>query len=77
MREKENECLRLGKIYHFIILGLNMIHCLQERVALTCIENRIAVYSPHTVFDSLAGGVTDWMLQPFRKYDSSVINALS
>ena len=54
-----------------------MIHCLQERVALTCIENRIAVYSPHTVFDSLAGGVTDWMLQPFRKYDSSVINALS
>lgn len=38
----------------------------KERVALTCIENRIAVYSPHTIFDSLAGGVTDWMLQPFR-----------
>ena len=37
----------------------------KERIVIKCIENRIAVYSPHTAFDALNGGVNDWMLKPF------------
>lgn len=39
----------------------------KERVIVKCIENRIAVYSPHTAYDALDGGVNDWLLQPFGK----------
>lgn len=29
-------------------------------------ENRIAVYSPHTSFDSVKGGVNDWLASAFE-----------
>lgn len=32
-----------------------------------CIENRIAVYSPHTTWDSIDGGINDWILSAFSK----------
>lgn len=31
-----------------------------------CIENRIAVYSPHTTWDSIDGGINDWILSAFN-----------
>lgn len=34
----------------------------KERVIGTCIENKIAVYSPHTSWDCIPGGVNDWMV---------------
>ncbi|KAK7794481.1 hypothetical protein R5R35_004704 [Gryllus longicercus] len=43
----------------------------KERVIVKCIENRIAVFSPHTSYDSVQGGVTDWMASAFGS-DSEV-----
>jgi putative NIF3 family GTP cyclohydrolase 1 type 2 len=37
----------------------------KERIVVKCLENRIAVYSPHTAMDALSGGVNDWLLKPF------------
>lgn len=33
----------------------------KERIIVGCIENRIAVYSPHTSWDSCSDGVNDWL----------------
>lgn len=32
-----------------------------------CIENKIALYSPHTSFDAIVDGVNDWLISPFGK----------
>lgn len=37
----------------------------KERVIISCVNNQIALYSPHTSFDSVDGGVNDWLLKPF------------
>ena len=37
----------------------------QERIIATCLENKIAVYSPHTSFDAVVGGVNDWLASAF------------
>ncbi|XP_015514933.1 NIF3-like protein 1 isoform X2 [Neodiprion virginianus] len=37
----------------------------KERIASTCIENKIALYSPHTSFDSVKGGLNDWLAGAF------------
>ncbi|CRK87353.1 CLUMA_CG001155, isoform A [Clunio marinus] len=33
----------------------------KQRIILKCIENHIAVYSPHTSWDACPNGVTDWL----------------
>ena len=37
----------------------------KERIIVKAIENRIAIYSPHTSFDSVKGGVNDWLISCF------------
>lgn len=37
----------------------------KERAMVKCIENRIAVYTPHTTWDSINGGINDWILSIF------------
>ncbi len=37
----------------------------KERLLVKCIENRIAIYSPHTAYDAIQGGVNDWLISPF------------
>lgn len=37
----------------------------KERVIVQCIENRIAVYSPHTSYDVLCHGLNDWLAAAF------------
>ena len=37
----------------------------KQRSIVKCIENRIAVYSPHTAWDTIDGGINDWILQAF------------
>ena len=37
----------------------------KERLLVKCIENRIAIFSPHTTYDTLKGGVNDWLILPF------------
>jgi putative NIF3 family GTP cyclohydrolase 1 type 2 len=39
----------------------------KQTAVLKCIENRIAVYSPHTTWDSIDGGINDWILSVFSK----------
>lgn len=41
----------------------------KERILVDCIENRIAVFSPHTSHDALQGGVNDWLLSAFGRYE--------
>jgi len=33
----------------------------KERIIVRAIENRIAIFSPHTTYDALFGGITDWL----------------
>ena len=40
----------------------------KERIIVKCLENRIAVYSPHTSFDAVKGGVNDWLISPFCEW---------
>jgi len=37
----------------------------KERVAVKCIENKIAVYSPHTSWDAVEGGINSWLVEPY------------
>ena len=40
----------------------------QERIVTKCLENRVALYSPHTAFDAVQDGVNDWLISPFGKW---------
>jgi putative NIF3 family GTP cyclohydrolase 1 type 2 len=35
----------------------------KQRIIVSCLENRIAVYSPHTAWDSCFQGVNDWLIR--------------
>lgn len=48
-------------------LNVNIL-ALQERIAARCLEKGIAVYSPHTSYDALKGGVNDWLIEAFGMY---------
>lgn len=37
----------------------------KDRVIVQCIENRIAIYSPHTSYDILHNGLSDWLAAAF------------
>ncbi|XP_071519074.1 NIF3-like protein 1 isoform X1 [Panulirus ornatus] len=37
----------------------------KERIVARCLEKGIAIYSPHTCYDALEGGVNDWLIQAF------------
>ncbi|XP_067650696.1 NIF3-like protein 1 [Haliotis asinina] len=37
----------------------------KEKLIVKCLEKRIAVYSPHTCYDALSGGVNDWLISAF------------
>ena len=37
----------------------------KERIVGTCLEQRIALYSPHTSWDAAADGVNDWLIGAF------------
>lgn len=49
----------------------------KERIVAACLENKIAVYSPHTSWDAAAGGVTDWLAGAFDgHYDPSGVTPI-
>lgn len=33
----------------------------KDRIVAKCLENNIAVYSPHTAWDAVDGGINDWL----------------
>lgn len=37
----------------------------KDKIIIKCIENRIAVYSPHTSYDCVKDGVNDWLISCF------------
>ena len=43
----------------------------KERIAVKCIENKLAVFSPHTSWDAVPGGINSWLLAPFGPGGSS------
>lgn len=45
----------------------------KERIVTTCLENRIALYSPHTAWDCIRGGVNDWLARSLPHSLSTVI----
>lgn len=38
----------------------------KEKIIIRCLENKIAVFSPHTSWDAIDGGVNDWLIEPFE-----------
>lgn len=57
-------------------MGLKSVDCFKswkERVVVECIENQIAVYSPHTSLDKINNGINDWILNPFNSKSKSPI----
>lgn len=45
----------------------------KESIISMCLENRIALYSPHTAWDSIPGGINDWLLRCLPISDSEPI----
>ena len=45
----------------------------KERIITKAVENRIAIYSPHTCYDAVKGGVNDWLLKCFGSGDVAPI----
>ena len=37
----------------------------KEKILIRCLENLVAVYSPHTCWDAVEGGLNDWLISPF------------
>ncbi len=46
----------------------------RQRVVLRAIEARIAIYSPHTALDAVAGGVTDWLCEGLSEGSAGKVN---
>lgn len=38
----------------------------KDRIIVKALENRIAIYSPHTSYDAVKGGVNDWLVSCFH-----------
>lgn len=55
----------IPEIRHILILTFDNF---QERIVTKCLENRVALYSPHTAFDAVQDGVNDWLISPFGKW---------
>ncbi|XP_011642031.1 NIF3-like protein 1 isoform X4 [Pogonomyrmex barbatus] len=45
----------------------------KERIIARCLKNDIAVFSPHTSFDAIRGGVNDWLAETFKLKNSEII----
>lgn len=45
----------------------------KERIVAVCLENRIALYSPHTSWDAVRGGVNDWLAKSIPHSNSAII----
>ena len=49
----------------------------KERIAVKCIEERIALFSPHTSWDAVPGGINTWLLAPFGPGHSAPVSPAS
>lgn len=58
---KNNDVFILHFVSHMSFLSI------KERIVARCLEKGLAIYSPHTSYDALQGGVNDWLIQAFGK----------
>ena len=49
----------------------------KERIAVRCCEERIAVYSPHTSWDCIPGGINTWLLEPYGPGEARPVTVTS
>ena len=49
----------------------------KERITVKCIEERIALFSPHTSWDAVPGGINTWLLAPFGPGHSAPVSPAS
>ncbi|EFX87532.1 hypothetical protein DAPPUDRAFT_43076 [Daphnia pulex] len=69
MQEAESSSVDLIYSYHppiFAPLKRITASNWKENIIARCLENKIAVYSPHTALDALKGGVNDWLAEAFE-----------
>ncbi|GFS13385.1 NIF3-like protein 1 [Elysia marginata] len=75
MEEAKDQTVDLIVSYHPPIFAplkrLTQKHW-KERIIVDCVENRIAVFSPHTSHDALEGGVNDWLISAFDVNETTV-----
>lgn len=45
----------------------------KERIVALCLENKIALFSPHTSWDSVRNGVNDWLIEAIPIKDSKPV----
>ncbi|CAG0914855.1 unnamed protein product [Notodromas monacha] len=70
MQEALEANVNMVLTYHPLIFsGLKRITMddWKTEIVSTCLRNNIAVYSPHTTWDSFRGGASDWLLDAFKK----------
>eukprot|EP01112_Ceratiomyxa_fruticulosa_P007223 TRINITY_DN1863_c0_g2_i1.p1 TRINITY_DN1863_c0_g2~~TRINITY_DN1863_c0_g2_i1.p1 ORF type:complete len:421 (+),score=70.46 TRINITY_DN1863_c0_g2_i1:914-2176(+) len=48
----------------------------KSRIILKAVENRIAIYSPHTAFDSVQGGINDWIAHGIKSTEKDLVTPL-
>ena len=68
MEEAKDHTVDLILSYHppiFVPLKRLTQRNWKERIVVECMENRIAVFSPHTSHDAVEGGVNDWLISAF------------
>lgn len=46
----------------------------KTRLVSVCLENRIALYSPHTSWDNLHGAIGDWLLRALPHAEAKIIS---
>lgn len=55
--------------------NFNVSRSWKERVVALLLEKRIYLYSPHTSWDCVKGGVNDWLASAFNVIESAPITA--
>lgn len=60
---------------NFCILLLPSFSNWKDRIVAKCLENHIAVYSPHTAWDAIEGGINDWLCSVVTGKDVNCITS--
>ncbi|KAG5683917.1 hypothetical protein PVAND_013175 [Polypedilum vanderplanki] len=61
----EKQCNMIISYHPPIFQGLKRITSSQwkERIVIGCLENKIALYSPHTIWDAIENGTSEWLAE--------------
>lgn len=76
LEAKNQDCEMIISYHPPIFVPLKSVNqsTWKERIVSLLLENRIALFSPHTSWDSANGGVNDWLASCFNAASTSPIN---